>query len=597
MVGEFGLAPDAIWVNDELEKHRHRGPDNTTMIQISPRLIMGANRLAMVDRLARSNQPLQSHLSNSAITFNGEIYNYKSLRSELQLEGIKFDTESDTEVLLLGLEVYGPEFLERVNGMFAFVYYDSIKNRLILSRDSLGKKPLFLSRTQTGFRWSSNLSSLQTRPFTANTDAIECYLRFGYVIDPLGAVNSVQALTPGVVREIDLVTLNEVRRIAKPKPTCMKKDFRELLTSAVETRVYGNDPIAISLSGGLDSTIIAIICKNLGLNLKTYTAKWSDSDKIKYNDDASRAKQIAKLLEIEHKEVEMLKVSELPTQLRKFVKVMEEPNNNPTGISMLNLYASMKQDDIRLALTGDGADELFLGYTRYKKSSYFPKIVNFQTKYFMESKNATKFKYLSRLFSVQFNESNFSFWATWHEVFTHSELEKMLNRRIPRQDHRFFQEFEGLKSNQIYKTLQSQDLLIWIGMESNRRLDRISMYNSIEARSPFLDNEVVEYAFARGNGFVSKKEFFLKEFPELKNLPVLAEKSGFSSPIGHWLRANSNFIDTQMKYLIAHHGFNAFEIHNLMKSPTLGNFVDMKKLWTLLILSSWLETFTPELTI
>lgn len=591
MVGEFSVHPDSQWVTLQLSNHRHRGPDSSKSILVSKNLVMGANRLAMVDRHPRSDQPMQDPTSKSTLTFNGEIYNYKVLRSELENEGVIFKTESDTEILLFGLEKYGINFLSKVNGMYAFAFFNADSNKLVLSRDRLGKKPLYVRRGLKSLRWSSAASALWERDLSINDDATQCFLRFGYVIDPITPREGVIAVTPGTAIEIDLDSLSEkVHRVEsrlKRKPL----SFRRLLTLAVESRTYPNDEIGISLSGGLDSTLIAIICKELGLNVSSYTARWTDSDKPSYNDDAKRAKLIAKELDIEHNEVEMISVESMPRYLREYVRIMEEPNNNPTGISMLNLYSEMQKDGIRLALTGDGADELFGGYARYEKASHFLKLANFKGDSWINPHNKKLIRFATRAISAQMNQNNYSFWASWHELFTRKELERLTNKKNFSNDSRFFSAFSLEEYKSTYRLLQEQDLLIWIGMESNRRLDRISMNFSIEARSPFLDDEMYQYAFAMdtNNKFIPKVEFFNSEFPELRELSVLAEKKGFISPIGHWLRGNPCFVQDQMEKLIAQFGFNRGFIEELSLSPAMGDFENIKKLWALLTFSVWSE--------
>jgi asparagine synthase (glutamine-hydrolysing) len=591
MVGEFGPEPDVLWVDFELSRHKHRGPDNSEYLLVSSNVVMGANRLAMVDRLPRSNQPMQNPISKSALTFNGEIYNYQELRIELENEGIFFRTESDTEVLLSGLEKYGVNFLSRVNGMYAFVFFDAISSKLLLSRDRLGKKPLYIRRNEKGVRWSSTASSLWEDDAGINPEAIDCFLRFGYIIDPLTPKNGVSAISPGTILEVNIDTLMETLHVVAKKPEYKPKSFRELLIKSVESRTYPHDQIAISLSGGLDSTIVAIICKELGLNICSYTAIWTDSDKKSYNEDANRAGLIAKKLGIEHNEVEMISADEMPEHLREYVRIMEEPNNNPTGISMLNLYSKMKKDGIRLSLTGDGADELFGGYARYEIASHFPKLWNFSSDFWINSSHRKILRFAARATSSQMSQDNFSFWATWHEVFSRKELKKLTNQQGYRSDSNFFSEFRPKVCNTTVRILQEQDMLVWIGMESNRRLDRVSMNFSIEARSPFLDDELYDYAFGREvkGKFIPKSEFFKSEFPELQELPVLAEKKGFISPIGHWLRGNPAFVRNQMEQLIVQFGFKKDFIEELILSPSNGDFENIKKLWALLTLSVWTE--------
>jgi asparagine synthase (glutamine-hydrolysing) len=595
MVGIFTNSPDAAWIQRQLEEHSFRGPDHTKTSTVTPKLTMGANRLAMVDRHPRSNQPMKSQLTDSTITFNGEIYNFRQLRNNLVSEGIDFVTESDTEVLLLGLENHGIEFLKNVNGMYAFAYFDAIKKKLIFGRDHLGKKPLYLRISSESIAWSSNLSSFEEPENQLSSKALGCYLRFGYVIDPLTTNVDIQSVLPGQTIEIDLESGESIKNVITQNRCRKVKSLRQTLLEAVEARIYKEDLLGISMSGGLDSTIIALMSKELGLNVRSYTAKWSDADKSKYNDDADAAKEISELLGIEHYEVEMMKASELPKKIRQYVTAMEEPNNNPTGISMMDLYSKISSDGIRLTLTGDGADELFSGYERYKKAAYIPKFLNLKTKAWIDPARTKTGALANRLVSAQFNDSNYSFWSSWHNLFNSAEIDELAGGKYCDSAWELFQQMQPRESSNLSSMLQNQDLQIWISMESNRRLDRISMFHSIEARSPFLDDEVVEYALrTRNQKYLSKSEIFKREFPELSTLPVMSRKSGFVSPIGHWLRGNPEFVNEQIGYLNKYLGFNMAFMQSLSESPRLGNFESMKKLWALLILASWHDIYVRK---
>jgi asparagine synthase (glutamine-hydrolysing) len=593
MVGIYSGGKDLPWVAEKLQANRHRGPDNSETRAVTPTLIMAANRLAMVDRFPRSNQPMKSQTSNSTITFNGEIYNYKELRSNLMKDGFKFLTESDTEVLLIGLENFGTSFLQEINGMYSFAFFDENRNSLIFARDHLGKKPLYIAEVDDEILWSSNLSTFSERERSENPLSLDCFLRFGYVVDPLTMYKNVNAILPGYSLEINLENREHTYKIITQKKSPKKEIFREMLSRAVEDRIYKEDLIGLSMSGGLDSTIIALICKDLGLSTRTYTAKWTDSDKSRYNEDAFSARHISDALGIEHTEVEMMTSDQLPLKMRQYVMAMEEPNNNPTGISMMDLYAKIAEDGIRLTLTGDGADELFGGYDRYKKSQLFPNFLNLKSDSWIKYSGNPIIGVASRYIAGQFNEQNYSFWATWHELFSPSEIRELTGRNRSRNDNKYFSDIATVKAEGNPSKLQNQDLGIWIGMESNRRLDRVSMFHSIEARSPFLDDRIVEFALSSRNEhkFVPKSEIFMREFPELEKLPVIRKKMGFISPIGHWLRSNPEFVADRIKLLPRIFGFNYSYLQDLAKSPQNGNFEQMKKLWALMILATWSELY------
>lgn len=597
MVGEYSASPDESWVKLELERHRFRGPDHTEVIRVNSNLILGANRLAMVDRHPRSNQPMINRDSNSVLTFNGEIYNFKILKRQIESEGVQFNTESDTEVLLMGLEVFGIEFIKDLNGMYSFVYFDATKNKLFFSRDRLGKKPLYLKYSKSGLKWSSNFSSFLEKRNQMNRGGLESYLRFGYSIDPTTFIENVTSLEPGTVLEVSLNSMQVPKSVPHPKRSKSSSSFRSILTSAVEARSNKEEVIGISLSGGLDSTLIAIICKDLGLNVRSYSAHWSNSDKPRYNEDARAAFEISKILKIEHTNVEMLSPEELPLKLQNYVRAMEEPNNNATGVSMMDLYSKISEDGIRLTLTGDGADELFAGYDRYRLAKRFPKVFNLDSKLWIETPSNDFGKYMSRMISSQFSATNFSFWSSWQSIFSGKEIKKILGQLTNSNANLLFSGVLPISAQFSTELIQKQDLQVWIGMESNRRLDRVSMFHSIEARSPFLDNRILDYAipFLEKSELISKLKLFRVEFPELFKLPVLTKKAGFISPIGHWLRGNPEYVSEQIKFLSDFCGFRKPFLQELLRSPSSGNFENLKKLWSLLVLSVWMQIYNVSL--
>lgn len=591
MAGHFSALPDLEWVDKTLSEHVYRGPDNSKSAIVSENLIMGANRLAMVDPRPRSNQPMKSGVCNSMITFNGEIYNFKTLKKELLEEGNEFSTDSDTEVLMVGLRNYGISFLNKVNGMYAIAFFDEKEGTLLLSRDQLGKKPLYFVLRKKEVKWSSNLQSLISTDSKISSIGLHTYFRYGYSIDPKTIYSEVQAVPPGYSIKINLSTL-DLKIVRTPQLCSIRQNnLRDALTDAILSRVYEQDKIGISLSGGLDSTLIAHIGSQLGLNLISFTAKWSDSDKDRYNRDADAAKKIASALNIEHHEVEMMNAEELPEKLRLYISAMEEPNNNPTGLSMMDLYKCISSFGIRLTLTGDGADEIFSGYDRYRISKRIPKFLNIHSNAWVSSSNNVVGKSARRFLAAQFDEKNYSYWGTWHELFSPKEISRLTGLKGILSENHIFEKMNPYPAKQTWEKLENQDLSVWIAMESNRRLDRISMFHSIEARSPFQDDNIVNLALNNRatHSFKSKHELFLKEFPELSRLPILTTKTGFVSPIGHWLRVNESYVNNRVKYLIRELNFDVTYLSELQLSPKRGDFDAMKKLWALLILAVWHE--------
>ena len=578
-----------------------RGPDNQQCMPLGNGLTLGAARLAMTDPLDRSNQPMLNDSNGDVIVFNGEIYNYKKLKSKLVNKGVKFHTESDTEVLLKLLGNEGTDAISLLEGMFAFAFLDSGKNRLILCRDFLGKKPLYFhhSKNRIYFSSQSNLVKHYLESTSINFESISTYLQLGYLIDPQTMYNEISAVEPGEIIEFDLNTSSIIDRSKiNPKIDIEPNSIpiSQLLNSAIEERILGHEKCAISLSGGIDSSLIALQASKMNVEISAYSARWTDSDKDRYNIDSELAREISKKLQINYHEVEMPKVSQIPEILKEFVLAMEEPNANPTGLSMSVLYKALASDGHRLVLTGDGADEIFGGYQRYSNLSKLKKFPQFKIS-LLEQLFANKFSRNGAMLRILYpflSSDNQESWLYWHRIADQQQTSDVMKRNysisIDSQNDFLHREF-NTRGNRVAE-LMFRDLLIWLDMESNRKLDRISMWNSIEARSPFQSEKLIFNGYQRmsQNKFEKLgKKILVDEFPELKNLPLNKSKMGFISPLGHWLRGNNDLVNTSLDILANKLNFDRAVMNHLGSAPKLGNFREFTMLWSLVVLGVWLE--------
>jgi len=606
MCGIFGVAGKSISREDFSLYLKHlikRGPDHQQMMQVSSECIMGSTRLAMVDPLPRSNQPMVDKGTGDVLTFNGEIYNYIELRQEMELDGVHFETESDTEVLLKFLQKTSPPDLSKLNGMFAFAFFNKARNTVSLGRDQLGKKPLYYSLGKERIAWSSSIwivSKLVGRPIR-ESDQFGTYHYVGYEISPETFYSNVSELNPGVFATFQLTDFSQdYQPKLKASKVIKSISIRDTLREAVEKRIEHHPEIAISLSGGLDSTIIAILVKELGVKCTTFSAHWEDSDKKRYNSDGVLGREISRKLGFNHVQVEMLNTSQLENEIDTFLLAMEEPNSNATGVSMMKLYGAISEQGIRLALTGDGADEIFSGYERYNLIGR-RNVLNLENsifdKYVLAKRNSI-LRYPIGVLASQMNPESVSSWLYWHLIFTPSEWGE-----IRREKFNVASEIEKLKKTILHlspvrddsnpaEILMKRDSDIWLSMESNKRLDRVSMFHSIEARSPFQDNQVIQLANIKMQESEYKlldKKILRSEFPEVENLGVMKEKMGFISPIGHWLRRNPNLVDASFEILNSTQDFRMNEIKKLTNEALNGNFRKISQVWNLIIYAQWIK--------
>ena len=606
ILGAVGTRASRSTLDSELLHLARRGPDNQKLIEVKPGVFLGSTRLAMVDPHPRSNQPFTDPDTGDVISFNGEIYNYLEIKARLMEFGESFRTESDTEVLLKFIQHYGVSKLGELNGMYAFAFFNAAESTLTLARDELGKKPLYYFEDESNFIWSSSLESvahLAGLPKLA-TEKNLSYLLIGYYLDPRTPYEEIKQILPAQILTISVgdtkITSSTSERISAYSSSRLET-LRGSLKKAVETRCEGHDSIAISLSGGVDSTIIAILAAELNLKCETYSAHWTDSDKTRYNTDSLLAKSISKNLGFKHNQIEMIQTQNLTEELDLFLDAMEEPNSNPSGVSMMRLYRAIQDDGHRLVLTGDGADEIFSGYDRYELISRIPNALKLQSivaQNLALANGNERYRKLLGLIASQLHPETPAAWLYWHSIFTPSELAELCPGLLEKKAlySEFSTRFESLTHDRVSvnatSLLMSRDFQVWLPMESNRRLDRISMYHSIEARSPFQDREVVDVArklMLESKYKILEKKLLREAFPELKNIGVRDDKAGFISPIGHWLRGNPQLVLQTLRYLENELNWDSGALSKYLEAPQRGNFRELVQLWNLIVFVRWCQ--------
>jgi asparagine synthase (glutamine-hydrolysing) len=488
--------------------------------------------------------------------------------------------------------------------MFAFAFFNKRKNTVSLGRDPLGKKPLFYSSGKQELVWGSsiwNVSKLSDSSIRKTSD-FGTYHYLGYEVSPTTHFSKVFELNPGVCATFDLTSYTQnFQTKFKTSQVSKSASIRQSLLEAVEKRIKHHSEIAISLSGGLDSTIIAILVKELGVGCTTFSANWNDSDKSRYNSDGVLAREISKKLGFDHNQVEMLNTSELETEIRNYLIAMEEPNSNPTGVSMMKLYGAISKHGIRLTLTGDGADEIFSGYERYNlvagRKNLF-QLKNPMWERYVLAKRDSMRRFPTGLLASQMSPRNASSWLYWHLIFTPSEWNEIritknnVSTEIAALDGVIQKISPVTELSNPIQIMMKRDSDIWLSMESNKRLDRISMFHSIEARSPFQDDNLVKYANQKmqESGFKRlDKKILRNEFPEVEALGIMKGKVGFISPVGHWMRKNPELIDSSFAILDSAQEFNMNRLQRLRNEALDGNFRKISQIWNLIIYAQWIK--------
>jgi asparagine synthase (glutamine-hydrolysing) len=598
IIGIFG-SNSKEFISDNLFRLNRRGPDSQGMLHLENGLTFGACRLAMTDPLPRSNQPMQDPYTGDIIVFNGEIYNHISIKKRVSQLKVRFETESDTEVLLKLISYIGENAIQSLEGMFAFAHFNKRKNCISLVRDYLGKKPLFYYYNSYTLIFSSQIDLI--RDFlpctTLDQLSLSNYLRLGYTLDPRTMYSEIKSVLPGEIIQFNLDDLSHPR-VSHFTPTKIVEpsnfDLAESLDRAILERTKGHNSFSISLSGGLDSNLIALRCVKLGLNFNAYSMRWPSSDKSRYNTDSELAQKNAHTLGIKCSLVDMPEISDIEDRIEKYVKAMGEPNSSPTGISMMNLYSAICQDKNRLVLTGDGSDEVFGGYARYSIAKKYGLLPQFRISFLKSILAARTFSgsSITKFASILSPKNNDSFWFYWHELSGKNFL-KRFYENYNSQELSIYRDnsFDFFLTNRTSE-LMFKDLKIWLTMESNRKLDRISMWYSIEARSPFQSEQLISIGCRKMHNSkfrLLNKELLKSAFPEINRLELNQKKMGFISPLGHWLRQSPELIYNSLEYLRNNFSFDMIELNSLVNSPHKGNYNEFRFLWNLIILAKWHE--------
>jgi len=376
MCGIYGTNKNytAEQLRSKLERTRFRGPDYSSVDKVGTnnKFVFGHNRLSIIDLDPRSNQPF-CYNSSIHIVFNGEIYNFLVIKQELINKGYSFKTTSDTEVLCAAYIEYGNDFVTKLNGMFAFAIFDETKNKIFAARDRMGQKPFYYSFDENGFEFSSQLASIQlfNNNLSISKNAIRYFLKWSVIPDPYSIFNEVKKLKAGYTLELDLNTnslsTNQYWDI-KTTPAVYhgnyveaKAKLKSLLQDAVSTRLVADVPVGVFLSGGIDSSLIAALAtESSNKKVKTFSVKFNE----KGFDESIYAQKVANHLNTDHHIIEC-NYDEGLDLIENFSYYYDEPFADASAIPSM-LLAKYTSRHVKVAVSGDGGDEGFIGYHRYK---------------------------------------------------------------------------------------------------------------------------------------------------------------------------------------------------------------------------------------
>ena len=624
------LTPEAgQWVKAMTDRMSHRGPDGEGQWSSGP-VCLGHRRLSIID-LSGGGQPMHSADGQMTVTFNGEIYNYAELKEQLTALGGQFQTSSDTEVILEGYRIWGPDCLARFDGMFAFALWDNQQRRLFCARDRFGKKPFFYTVQQGRLYFASELTGIEQLrhlSLTMNPQAVMRYLAYEYVPTPHSVYTEVQSLPPSHMLLLQDGNLSISRYWDMPMPDESDKrsdnelceELRFLLSRAVRRRMVSDVPLGVFLSGGIDSSIVAgLMARQSSTAIKTFSIGFSEAS----YDESRYARIVAKAFATDHHE-RVLSAEECADTLPGIISRMDVPMAD-ASVAPTWLLSGVTREKVTVALGGDGADELWAGYEHYigfKVAQWYNAAPSALRRGIIEPLAQllpSSAGYINpRLAVATFLRAAHA--PAWQRVqtmltaFTPDMQESILDDAFKAQQPGFLApEVLFAPTREHYDHWQPQNAATPLARAFHVyarqfmlddilvKVDRCSMLHSLEVRAPFLDKDVAEFAARlpiskKLHGF--KRKWLLKKaFAELLPDEILyRNKRGFQIPVAQWLRGRMRPLMEDLldeSALKAQGIFNYQAVRALMDEHISGRADLRKPLWTLLVFQLWWRARHP----
>jgi asparagine synthase (glutamine-hydrolysing) len=606
----------------------HGGPDDAGVyIDKKTGVALGHRRLSVIDLSAAGHQPMQ--FENLIITYNGEIYNFAEVRKELEEEKYKFNSTSDTEVILKAFHKWGIEAVQRFRGMWAFAIWDKKEEKLILSRDRVGVKPLYWYKHNNLFMFSSELRAFHQHPSfkkEISEKGLAFFLQYGYITSPYSIFKNTYKLEPGhfliVNKSGDIKKEKywevedgfvkggkEVDKWNSREEPDVENELEEVLSESFKLRMVADVPVGVFLSGGFDSTLVtSLLQKDSSTPLKTFTIGFNDDE---YN-EAHHAKKIASYLGTDHTEL-YCNPKEAFDIFSKLPDIYDEPFADSSAIPTL-LVSQLARQKVKVSLSADGGDEQFYGYNRYaaaiekaknistRKSNFFRTLNRIQPSQFLDEygntifalTNNTKYwnKY-SRWWAEKKGQEMYRWYDIYVKIFQEQEADEFGVKKALSHFFKFNYPAHFLSE----EIMMLYDLKTYLPDDLLTKVDRATMSVGLEGRDPFLDHKLIEYSsqlplhykYRDGKGKYLLRKIVYKYIPkELMDRP----KQGFTVPIHKWFR--NEFKEILNQYLnvdrIKKEGIlDSEEVKRLLDNYLNGSEESFNKLYILLMFQMWSE--------
>lgn len=606
-------------VKPAVETLKERGPDKTN-IDEQGKACLGHTRLSIIDLSDAASQPFKDVTGRYTIVFNGEIYNFKELRQKMVKKGLPLKTQSDTEVLLYLYIIEGPDCLEKLHGFFAFAIYDNREDTLFIARDRIGIKPLLYYQDGNKVLFASEMKAMMALgvPKEIDKSSISQYFQFNYIPSNFTVFDQVQKLAPGHYIYIEN---NEIRdhnyynipyNRSKPVLTSYndtKVQLQKLIEDSVKERLMADVPLGAFLSGGIDSSVIVAEATKHTEQLNTFSIGYKDEP---FFDETKYAELVAKKFNTNH-QVFQLTNNDLYENLHQVLNYIDEPYADSSALP-LHILSMHTRKHATVALSGDGADELFSGYNKHKahyhaihrgfKSSLIkaglplwralPKSRN--------NKLGNRIRQLERYAQgLSLNEKE-RYWF-WAQLLEEDKANDLFNFQVSLHDLTI-RKTEQLKYILPIETISDilyTDMHQVLVSDMLHKVDSMSMANSIEVRTPFLDHRLVEFVFGLPDEYkinAKMRKRILQDTykkvlpPELYQRP----KKGFEVPLLKWFRTEikdellNHYLNKD--YIVEQGIFNPESIESLKKKLFSPDAKDIQAhLWALLVFQHWWKKY------
>lgn len=593
-------------VGTMLDRLSKRGPDAHQTVK-SHNAVLGHTRLSIIGLSERSNQPISDESGRYTLTFNGEIYNYKSLKADLENSfQANFKTQSHAEVLLNGLINHGVEFIKKLNGFFAFGFYDNQSNSLIVSRDRFGIKPLYYQHSNERFSFSSSLSSLMkdiSQPEIC-LDNLATYLQLSYSPAPDTILKNVYKLMPGSFLEIDETGVNQTFYYHIPNTLPFGEsekqnavsDFKSLLQDSVRSRLQADVPLGTFLSGGFDSSVIALLASRDKPDIPAFSIGFPDQP---FFDESKRATEIARHLGLKH---HLINVGdkEISDKVSSIFDDFDEPFADSSAI-LVQILCEYARKEVKVVLSGDGADEIMGGYNKQRAlmRSMNRGFVNSSLKATSsiwdkvpESRNSNLLNALRKVkrYSKGLNHNFTDRYFKWSSFTPRSVVNELLLEKT--NIHLPDLHIDPYDFNSILRA----DTEMVLPNDMLHKVDVMSMSRGLEVRVPFLDHHLVDFLFKLPAsekihahlGKLILHKAFEDEFPKkFFNVP----KKGFEAPLSDWLKGPLSELTAHYlsEEFLNNQGIFSFTAVKELEIKAKSNFPgdSPHTIWAILVFQSW----------